>query len=198
MSYVSNDIVYFLRLLSNLRLHTISYAWHTMSYVSSCGLFRRRKQPGALPLALVNMSAAFPVIFAFFPASQSAGQHETRACALIDAQKLPEWPWSHGSTKSCMWFKLCGPPLEARASKSETDKGPPDTKYPAKKKGNQMCTIITSYTISYTISLVMLLSGILVIACRIYRIGIRNRKSSDIVHDVVYDIVYDVILLYRI
>ena len=57
-----------------------------MSYVSSCGLFRRQKQPGALPLARVNMGAAFPVIFAFFPASQSAGQYETRACALDDAQ----------------------------------------------------------------------------------------------------------------
>ncbi len=41
---------------------------------------------GAPPLARVNMGAAFPVIFAFFPASQSAGQHETRSCALDDAQ----------------------------------------------------------------------------------------------------------------
>jgi hypothetical protein len=60
-----------------------------MSYVSSCGLFRWRKQPGALPLAPVNMGAAFPVTFAFSPASQSAGQHETRARALIDAQNGP-------------------------------------------------------------------------------------------------------------
>ena len=67
-----------------------------MSYVSSCGLFRRRKQPGAPPLVRVNMGAAFPVmgaafpvIFAFFPASQSAGQHETRSCALDDAQNGP-------------------------------------------------------------------------------------------------------------
>ncbi len=37
------------------------------------------------------MGAAFPVIFAFFPASpsQSAGQHETRSCALDDAQNGP-------------------------------------------------------------------------------------------------------------
>jgi hypothetical protein len=61
-----------------------------MSYVSSCGLFWRRKQPGALPQARVNMGAAFPVIFAFSPASHSAGQHETRACALIDAQNGPD------------------------------------------------------------------------------------------------------------
>ena len=70
-------------------LHTISYVWHTMSYVLSCGLFRRRKHPGAPPLVRVNMGAAFPVIFAFFPASQSAGQHETRSCALDDAQNGP-------------------------------------------------------------------------------------------------------------
>ena len=60
-----------------------------MSYVLSCGLFRRRKHPGAPPLVRVNMGAAFPVIFAFFPASQSAGQHETRSCALDDAQNGP-------------------------------------------------------------------------------------------------------------
>ena len=42
-----------------------------MSYVSSCGLIRRRKQHGAPPLVRVNMGAAFPVIFAFFPASQT-------------------------------------------------------------------------------------------------------------------------------
>jgi hypothetical protein len=70
-------------------LHTISYACHTISYVSSCGLFRRRKQPGAPPPGRFNMVAGFPVIFAFFPASQSAGQHETRACALDDAQNGP-------------------------------------------------------------------------------------------------------------
>ena len=60
-----------------------------MSYVSSCGLFWRRKQPGAPPLVRVNMGAAFPMIFAFSPASQSAGQHETRSCALDDAQNGP-------------------------------------------------------------------------------------------------------------
>ncbi len=60
-----------------------------MSYVSSFGLFRRLKQPGAPPLARVNVGAAFPVIFAFSPASQSAGRHETRACALDDAQNGP-------------------------------------------------------------------------------------------------------------
>jgi hypothetical protein len=60
-----------------------------MSYVSSCGLFRRRKQSGAPPLVRVNMGAAFPVIFAFSPASQSAGQHETHSCAWDDAQNGP-------------------------------------------------------------------------------------------------------------
>ncbi len=62
-----------------------------MLYVSSCGLsrFRRRKQPGAPPLARVNIGAAFPVMFAFFPASQSASQLETRSCVLDDAQNGP-------------------------------------------------------------------------------------------------------------
>jgi hypothetical protein len=60
-----------------------------MSYVSSFGLFRERKRPGAPPLTRVNMGAAFHVIFVLSPVSQSAGWHDTRACALDDAHNCP-------------------------------------------------------------------------------------------------------------
>ena len=84
MSYILYD---WFKTYDIVVLHTISYVWPTMSYVSSSGLFQLRKRPGAPPLTRVNMGAAFPVIFAFFPVSQWAGWHETRARALDDAQK---------------------------------------------------------------------------------------------------------------
>ncbi len=59
------------------------------------------------------MGAAFPVIFAFFPVSQSAGQHETRACALDDAQNVP----GHMAQRCPVCDLNCAdPPLEAPKS----------------------------------------------------------------------------------
>jgi hypothetical protein len=49
--------------------------------IPACG-----NDPAPTPLTPVNMGAAFPVIFAFFPVSQSAGRHETRARALDAAR----------------------------------------------------------------------------------------------------------------
>jgi hypothetical protein len=65
------------------------------------------------PLARVNMGAAFPVIFAFFLASQSAGQHETRSCALDDAQNGP----GHMAQQCPVCYLNCAdPPSEVSKS----------------------------------------------------------------------------------
>ncbi len=94
MSYVSYDIVYFLRLLLNIRHRRSTYDIVFMTYDVVRLIMRSvpaaettlRPPPGACQL---EHGCSFPVIFAFFPASQSAGQHETRALALDDAQNGP-------------------------------------------------------------------------------------------------------------
>ncbi len=92
MSYVLYDIVYLLCLLSNLGHRRSTYDIVCMTYdvvrliIRSVPAAETTRPP---PMTRVNMGAAFPVIFVFSPVFQSAGQHETRACALDDAQNGP-------------------------------------------------------------------------------------------------------------
>ncbi len=86
------DIVYIIRLVQNLRHHSSTYDIVCLTYdvirliIRSMMMDQLRKRPCGTPLTRVNMGAAFPMIFAFFPVSRSAGWHETRARALNDAQ----------------------------------------------------------------------------------------------------------------
>ena len=77
MSYVSYDIVYFYYFVHNLRYRRFTYDIVCMTYdvvrliirsIPATETTRRH------PLTRVNMGAAFPVIFDFFPVSQSAGR----------------------------------------------------------------------------------------------------------------------------
>ncbi len=72
-----------------------------------------QKRPCTPPLTRVNMGAAFPVIFAFSPVSQSAGRHETRARALDGAQN----GLGHMAQRCPLCDCNCAePPLEASKS----------------------------------------------------------------------------------
>jgi hypothetical protein len=92
------DIIYLVRLLLNLR-----HRWSTLAYDIVCLTYdvvrliirsvpaaeTTRRPPPQADACQHGCSVSRDVIFALFPVSQSAGRHETRACALDDAQNGP-------------------------------------------------------------------------------------------------------------